>query len=155
ESVGAVAERLAHRVHRLRLLVPDGTTARLVAAVLQLLATIERIPSHDKQLGRLRAAAEGTISNGPGGIDAFATAMHLDSVRGVPADVLAVAWADNPLTPVSTRLAWLCTLAEHRPAVLASPSSWQGIDVAGLQCLAGAAETRAWLLGTETGRVRR
>lgn len=154
DTIGAVAERLSHRVQRLRLLVPDGATPALAAAILQLTATIDHIPSDDKQLTALRAAAQAVVGGGSAAVDTFAAALRLDSVTAVPDEVLARTWANEPLTPTSTRLAWLRALARHRRDVLTSAAAWRGVDVAGLQTLAGADETRAWLFGSAAGQSR-
>lgn len=155
DTIGTVAERLAHRVERLRLLVPDGPTPALVAAVLQLLAAVEHIPSQDKQLTRLRDAAEGTIVDVPEVLEAFSAALHLDVVAGLADDALAGAWASEPLEPASVRLVWLRALARDRKAALSSTRAWQGVDVSSLQHLASADEIRSWLSDTEAGRTRR
>jgi hypothetical protein len=155
DTIAAVAERLTHRVERLRLLVPDGPTPALVAAVLQLVAAVERIPSQDKQLGRLREAAEGTIVEAPDVLETFSTALRLDGVAGLADDVLAGAWAGQPLGPATVRFAWLRALARDRKATLSSTLAWKGIDVSSLHHLARASEIGSWLSNTEAGRTRR
>jgi hypothetical protein len=154
DAVGPTAERLANRVGRIRLLVPDGATPALIGAVLMLIDTIEHKRSTDKQLARLRDAAESAIHLPDANIAPLIDALRLDVTARLTDETLAAAWAGSELTERSTRLAWLRALGAARPSVLDRPRAWRRVGIVDLQSLAGADETRRWLFETAAGRNR-
>lgn len=154
DDLGATAERLATRVTAAGRLVSDGTTPVFVAGVLDLVhATVVR-GSNDKQLVRLRTAAEAAVHPGEGDPVALEAALRLERVGDLPDDTLAIAWSAGPITAGSIRLAWLRALSQERPGVLGTASAWRGVDLSGLEHLVAAGETRRWLFESEVGRRR-